>query len=131
MKTYIPKKDDIQRKWYVVDATDVVRGKNKPMFTPNADVGDYVIVINAEKVKLTGKKLEQKELRHYTGYAGGLKSITYKDLMQKDPERAVTHAIVGMLPHNSLGRQMAKKLRVYRGADHDHIAQNPEVLEIK
>ncbi len=143
MKTYIPKKDDIQRKWYVVDATDVVlgrlstevasilRGKNKPMFTPNADVGDYVIVINAEKVKLTGKKLQQKELRHYTGYAGGLKSITYKDLMQKDPERAVTHAIVGMLPHNSLGRQMAKKLRVYRGADHDHIAQNPEVLEIK
>ena len=81
--------------------------------------------------KLTGKKLEQKELRHYTGYAGGLKSITYKDLMEKDPERAVTHAIVGMLPHNSLGRQMAKKLRVYRGADHDHIAQNPEVLEIK
>lgn len=142
MKTYIPKKDDIQRKWYVVDAEGVVlgrlasqvasvlRGKNKPMYTPNADLGDYVIVINAEKVVLTGKKLDQKELVRYTGYVGGRKTESYRDLLKNNPEKAVEHAIVGMLPHNSLGRSMAKKLRVYRGEEHEHMAQNPEVLEI-
>lgn len=141
MKTYVPKKDDIQRKWYVVDAkgkvlgrlatevASILRGKHKPTYTPHLDTGDYVIVINADKVELTGKKLDQKFLRHHTGYIGGLKEISYRELMNKRPERAVQHAIVGMLPHNKLGRQMATKLKVYKGSEHKHEAQKPEVWD--
>ncbi|WP_276875914.1 50S ribosomal protein L13 [Anaerococcus hydrogenalis] len=142
-KTYVPTKSTIEPKWYVVDATDmvlgrlasqvaaIIRGKHKPTFTPNMDTGDYVIVVNAEKVVLTGNKEYQKEYKRYSGYAGGLKTISYKDMMDKHPERIVEHAVLGMLPHNKLGRQMAKKLRVYVGENHDHQAQNPEVLDLK
>lgn len=140
-KTYMPKKGDIERKWYLVDATDlplgrlasrvasVLRGKNKPMFTPNLDTGDYVIVINAEKVQLTGQKMDQKEHKYHTGYPGGLRKINYRDLLEKNPERAIEYAVKGMLPKNALGREMIKKLRVYKGEDHNHLAQKPEVLE--
>ena len=122
MKSYMAKPEDIQRKWYIVDAEDVVlgrlasnvasilRGKNKPTFTPNVDTGDYVIIVNCAKVKLTGKKLEQKYHTYHTGYVGGLKEIQYKTLMEKDPCKVVMLAVKGMLPKNSLGRQMIKKL---------------------
>ncbi|MDL2310713.1 50S ribosomal protein L13 [Peptostreptococcaceae bacterium OttesenSCG-928-C18] len=142
MKSYIAKAGDIQRKWYVVDATDkvlgrlasevaaVLRGKNKPIFSTNIDTGDYVIIINADKVKVTGNKAEQKLYRHHTGFPGGLKAISYNELMDKRPERAVELAVKGMLPHNRLGRQMYKKLKVYAGSDHNHEAQQPEVLNI-
>lgn len=142
MKTYIEKEQDIQRKWYVVDATDkilgrlatevatILRGKNKPIFSKNVDTGDYVIIINAEKIKVTGKKPEQKMYRHHTGYPGGLKSISYKELLSKYPERILESAIKGMLPHNKLGRAMYKKLKVYAGPDHGHEAQQPEILDI-
>lgn len=142
-KTYSARPADIERKWYVVDAEDVVlgrlasqvaailRGKHKPTFTPNQDTGDYVIVINAEKVKLTGNKANQKEYKRYSGYTGGLKITSYQDMLAKHPERIVEHAVVGMLPHNKLGRQMAKKLRVVVGPEHNHEAQMPEVLELQ
>lgn len=142
MKSYVAKAEDIQRKWYVVDATDkvlgrlaseiaaVLRGKNKPIFTPNIDTGDYVIVINADKVRVTGNKTEQKLYRHHTGFSGGLKSISYKELMDKKPEKAIEMAVKGMLPHNKLGRQMYKKLKVYAGPNHNHEAQQPEFLEV-
>ena len=142
MKSYIAKAGDIQRKWYVVDATDkvlgrlasevaaVLRGKNKPIFSTNIDTGDYVIIINADKVKVTGNKAEQKLYRHHTGFPGGLKAISYNELMDKKPEKAVELAVKGMLPHNRLGRQMYKKLKVYAGSDHNHEAQQPEVLDI-
>ncbi len=142
-KTYTPSANDIERKWYVVDAQGVVlgrlasevaailRGKHKATFTPNMDMGDYVIVVNADKVRLTGNKEYQKEYKRYSGYAGGLKITSYKDMMDKHPERIVEHAVVGMLPHNKLGRQMAKKLRVVAGPDHNHASQMPEKLEIK
>ncbi|MBS6105552.1 MULTISPECIES: 50S ribosomal protein L13 [Anaerococcus] len=142
-KTYTPSANDIERKWYVVDAEGVVlgrlasevaailRGKHKATFTPNMDMGDYVIVVNADKVRLTGNKENQKEYKRYSGYAGGLKITSYKDMMDKHPERIVEHAVVGMLPHNKLGRQMAKKLRVVVGPDHNHEAQMPEKLELK
>ena len=141
MKTKMMKPDDVQRKWYVVDATDMVlgrlasqvaavlRGKNKPCFTPNVDTGDHVIVINCDKVRLTGKKLEQKFYRYHTGYAGGLKEIKYAKLMATKPEFAVYEAVRGMLPKNVIGRKMIKKLRVYKGAEHNHEAQQPEVLK--
>jgi len=140
MKTKMMKPEDVVRKWYVVDATDMVlgrlasqvaavlRGKNKPCFTPNVDTGDHVIVINCDKVRLTGKKLEQKFYRYHTGYAGGLKEIKYSKLMATKPEFAVYEAVRGMLPKNTIGRQMIKKLRVYKGAEHNHEAQKPEVL---
>ena len=143
MKTFVPKTADIDRKWYVVDAeglvlgrlasqvANILRGKNKPIFTPNVDTGDYVIIINAEKVVLTGKKLDQKVYYHHSGYAGGLKETKYRRLMAEKPELAVRHAIVGMLPKGPLGRQMAKKLMVYAGAQHEHAAQQPEVLDLK
>ena len=143
MKTFVPKTADIDRKWYVVDAeglvlgrlasqvANILRGKNKPIFTPNVDTGDYVIIINAEKVVLTGKKLDQKVYYHHSGYAGGLKETKYRRLMAEKPELAVRHAIVGMLPKGPLGRQMAKKLKVYAGAQHEHAAQQPEVLDLK
>lgn len=142
MKTYMAKSEEIQRKWYIVDAegkalgrvasevAKILKGKHKPIYTPHLDTGDHVIVINAEKVVLTGKKLEQKYYRHHSLYPGGLKEIQYKFIMQERPEFAVMRAVKGMLPHNSLGRQMLKKLKVYKGTDHKHQAQNPEKLEI-
>lgn len=142
-KTYTPSASDIERKWYVVDAEGAVlgrlatqvaailRGKHKATFTPNMDMGDYVIVVNADKVRLTGNKENQKEYKRYSGYTGGLKITSYKDMMNKQPERIVEHAVIGMLPHNKLGRQMAKKLRVVAGPDHNHEAQMPEKLELQ
>ncbi len=141
MTTFMAKTGEIERKWYVIDATDktlgrlaseiavILRGKHKPIFTPHVDTGDHVIVINAEKVKLTGNKLRDKKFIYHTGYIGGLKSIDYRILMQNRPERAVETAVKGMIPHNRLGRQIIKKLKVYRGAEHPHQAQKPEVWE--
>ena len=142
MKTYMAKAETVQRKWYVVDAEGMVlgrlasqvaailRGKNKPTFTPHVDTGDHVIVLNADKVVLTGDKLNQKFYRRHSGYPGGLKETSYKDLMAKKADLAVIEAVRGMLPKNALGRQMIKKLRVYKGTEHDHAAQKPEVLEL-
>jgi len=143
MKTYMAKPETVERKWYIVDATDLVlgrlasqvaailRGKNKPIFTPNVDTGDFVIIINCDKVRLTGKKLEQKMYRYHTGYIGGLKEIQYKKLMAEKPQFAVYEAIRGMLPKNAIGRQMIKKLKVYKGAEQNHAAQKPEELKLK
>ena len=142
MKTYMAHAETVERKWYVVDAEGValgrlatrvaaiLRGKNKPTFTPNVDTGDFVIVINTDKVVLTGKKLEDKFYRYHTGYIGGLKEIPYKKLMAEKSDLAVYEAVKGMLPKNSLGRTMLKKLRVYKGGEHNHAAQKPEVLKI-
>ena len=142
MKTFIPKTADIDRKWYVVDAdgmvlgrlasqvANILRGKNKPIYTPNMDTGDFVIIVNASKAILTGKKLDQKIYYHHR-YAGGLKETKYRKLMAEKPEFAVRRAVVGMLPKGPLGRQMAKKLKVYAGAEHDQAAQKPEVLDLK
>lgn len=143
MKTYMAKPETVERKWYVVDATDMVlgrlasqvaailRGKNKPTFTPNVDTGDFVIIVNCDKVRLTGNKLEQKMYRYHTGYIGGLKEIQYKKLMNDKPQFAVYEAIRGMLPKNAIGRQMIKKLKVFRGAEHTHAAQKPEELKLR
>ncbi len=140
MKTFMASPATIERKWYVVDATDmtlgrlasevakVLRGKNKPIFTPHIDTGDYVIVVNAEKVKVTGKKLEQKIYYHHSDYVGGMKETTLKEMMNKHPERVVEHAVKGMLPKGPLGRQMYTKLHVYAGPEHQQAAQKPEVL---
>ena len=142
MKTFMANAQNVERKWYVVDAAGmtlgrlasqvaaILRGKNKPTFTPHFDAGDFVIIVNASKVELTGKKLDQKNYYHHSGYPGGLKSISYRKLMAEKPEFAVKHAIVGMLPKGPLGRQMARKLRVYAGPEHEHAAQQPEVLEL-
>ena len=142
MKTYMAHAETVESKWYVVDAEGqtlgrlatkvaaVLRGKHKPTFTPNVDTGDFVIVINTDKVVLTGKKLEDKFYRYHTGYIGGLKEISYKKLMAEKSDLAVYEAVKGMLPKNSLGRAMIKKLRVYKGAEHNHAAQKPEVLTI-
>ena len=143
MNNYMAKGETVERKWYVVDAEGMVlgrlasqvaailRGKNKPTFTPHVDTGDHVIILNADKVVLTGDKLNQKFYRRHSGYPGGLKETSYKVMMEQKSDLAVTAAIAGMLPKNALGRQMIKKLRVYKGAEHDHQAQNPEVLELK
>ena len=143
MKSYIAKQQEVERKWYVVDAAgkplgrvasqvaSILRGKHKPTFTPNVDTGDFVIVINAEKIVLTGKKLEQKMMRHHSLYPGGLKETPYKEVMVKKPEFAFEEAVRRMLPKGPLGRKMAKKLKVYRGTEHGHDAQTPEVLELK
>ena len=143
MKTYMAHADSVERKWYVVDAAgkplgrvasqvaSILRGKNKPTFTPNVDCGDYVIVINSEKVVLTGKKLEQKLLRKHSLYPGGLKETPYREVLDKKPEFAFEEAVRRMLPKGVLGRQMLKKLKVNRGAEHNHAAQQPEVLELK
>ena len=143
MNSYMAKAETVERKWYIVDATDhtlgrlsseiakILRGKHKPTYTPHVDTGDHVIIINADKVKLTGKKLDQKLYRYHTGHPGGLREITYREMMNKKPEEVVMHAVKGMLPKNTLGRQMLTKLRVYRGTEHNHDAQKPEVLEIK
>lgn len=140
--TYIAKQADIERKWYVVDASGktlgrlaseiakVLKGKNKPMYTSFIDTGDYVIVVNAEKIAVTGKKMDQKLYTHHTGHIGGLKQVTLKRMLETKPEAVITHAVKGMLPKNTLGRNMIKKLHVYAGPDHRHEAQKPEVLEI-
>ena len=143
MKTYMASPSTIERKWYVVDATGytlgrlsseiakVLRGKNKPVFTPHVDTGDYVIIINAEKIKVTGKKLDQKIYYNHSDYVGGMKETTLKDMLAKKPTYVVEHAVKGMLPKGPLGRQMMSKLHVYAGENHGHEAQKPEVLEIK
>ena len=137
--TYMAKPREIERKWYILDAAGkslgrlateaarILRGKHKPIFTPHIDTGDHVIVINAGKVVLTGQKLQQKEYIRHSGYVGGLKRVKYEKIMAERPDWAVEKAIKGMLPHNRLGRAMAKKLRVYEGSEHKHQAQNPEV----
>ena len=142
MKTFMAKDGQIERKWYVVDATGmplgrlasqvaaVLRGKNKPTFTPNVDTGDHVIIINTDKVVLTGKKLDQKYYTYHTGYIGGLKQIPYSKMMAEKSDLAVYEAVKGMLPKNSLGRQMITKLRVYKGAEHNHAAQQPVELKL-
>ena len=142
LNTYMPKAADVQRKWYVVDAEDqvfgrvasqvanILRGKNKPTYTPNMDTGDFVIIVNAGKIRMTGKKLDQKKYYHHSGYAGGLKETTYRKLLAEKPEFAIRRAVVGMLPKGPLGRQMATKLKVYAGPDHPHAAQNPEKFEL-
>jgi large subunit ribosomal protein L13 len=142
MKTYMAKAETVERKWYVVDAegvtlgrlaskvASVLRGKTKPNYTPNVDTGDFVIIINTDKVVLTGKKLENKYYRYHTGYIGGLKEIPYKKMMEEKSDLAVYEAVKGMLPKNSLGRAMIKKLRVYKGGEHNHAAQKPETLKV-
>ena len=132
----------VERKWYVVDAegktlgrlasevANVLRGKNKPTYTPHIDTGDYVIVVNAEKIQVTGKKLDQKIYYHHSEYVGGMKEATLKEMMQKKPEFVITHAVKGMLPKGPFGRQMLTKLHVYAGPEHNHAAQKPEVLDI-
>ena len=141
-RTYTPKAGEIQREWLIIDATDVVlgrlashaaallRGKHKPTFANHMDTGDFVIIVNADKVALTGQKLEKKKAYRHSGYPGGLKSVTYGDLMEKNPERAVEKAIRGMLPKNSIGRQQLGKLKVYRGAEHPHAAQQPKTYTL-
>ncbi len=143
MHTYMAKPQEKDRKWYLIDAdgktlgrlasevANILRGKYKPEFTPNVDVGDHVVVINAEKVHLTGKKLENKLYIWHSGYPGGLKQMSYADLLRTKPERAIEKAVWGMLMHNRLGRQIYRKLRVYRGAAHPHTAQQPEVWTIR
>jgi len=142
VRTFSPKAGDIQRQWHVIDASDVVlgrlasqaaillRGKHKPIFAPHVDTGDFVIVINADKIALSGTKLEDKRAYRHSGYPGGLRSMAYRDLMAKNPERVVEKAVRGMLPKNTLGRQMLRKLKVYRGPDHPHQAQQPVPFEI-
>ncbi len=142
MKTFMANEQTITRKWYVVDAegktlgrlatevASVLRGKHKPIYTSHVDCGDYVVVVNAEKIKLTGKKWDQKQYYSHSGYNGGLKATPAKEVMKKFPTRMVEKAIVGMLPHTKLGAKMAKKLFVYAGPDHKHSAQQPETLEV-
>ena len=142
MRTYTPKPAEVTRTWHVIDATDVVlgrlasqtaillRGKHKPTFAPHVDGGDFVIIINADKVALTGAKLEQKKAYRHSGFPGGLRATTYTDLLDKHPERAVEKAVRGMLPKTSLARQQLSKLKVYRGAEHPHAAQQPKPFEI-
>ena len=143
MKTFSAKKEEIQREWYIVDATDMVlgrlatqianvlRGKNKSIFTPHVDTGDFVIVINAEKVRLTGNKLDKKTFYRHSGYPGGLKTIPIKKVMDKKPEFLIKHAVKGMLPKNILGRKQIKKLKVFTGSNHKHQAQCPKPLSLE
>lgn len=142
-KTYLPPQDSIERNWYIVDAADqrlgrlateiamILRGKNKPTYTPFLDTGDFVIVVNAEKIDVTGKKRSQKIYRRHSGRPGGMKTETFAKLQARIPERIIEHAVKGMLPKNTLGRQLFTKLKVYAGPDHPHQAQKPQVLEIK
>lgn len=142
MKTFMAKKDEIPREWVVLDAKDkvlgrlaadiaaILRGKTKPEFTPHTDVGDFVVVINADKIRLTGRKLDQKIYYRHSGYMGGIKSMSAKDMLQKKPEEVIRHAVKGMLPKNSLGRAQLKKLKVYCGADHPHDAQQPKEMNL-
>lgn len=142
MNSYMAKSGEFPQKWYVVDGegkvfgrvasqvASILRGKNKPEFTPNVDTGDFVIVVNADKLVLTGNKLDQKMYYRHSGYPGGLKKTSYRDLMQNKPELAFTEAVRRMLPKNTLGKKMLSKLRVYKGAEHGHAAQKPEMLEL-
>lgn len=143
MKTHVVKAGDIQETWYIVDAegktlgrlssevAQVIRGKHRPDFSPHLNLGDHVIVVNAEKVRVTGRKLEKKTYSRYSGYQGGLKTRTLAEMLAKKPEDVITHAVRGMLPKNRLGRSLAKNLRVYVGSSHPHSAQKPQPLEIK
>ena len=143
MNTFMANPDKLDRKWYVVDAAgctlgrlssevaSVLRGKNKTCFTPHVDCGDYVIVVNADKIKVSGKKLDQKIYYHHSDYVGGMKETTLKELLAKKPERVIEFAVKGMLPKGPLGRKMYTKLHVYAGSDHNHAAQKPEVMTIK
>ncbi len=143
MSTYMAKVETLERKWYVIDAAgkpmgrtavaaaNILRGKHRPEFTPHVDCGEFVIIINADKAVLTGKKLEQKYYRRHSGYIGGLKEVQYKTLMATKPELAMELAVKGMLPHNSIGAKSATRLKVYAGAEHAHAAQKPETIEIK
>ena len=142
MKTYYPKPDEIEREWYVVDATGhnlghlatqiatILRGKHKPIFTPSVDVGDYVIVLNANKVTVTGRRLDEKYYYRHSHYPGGLKETSLREMLKKDPRGVIEHAVKGMLPKNRLGRAMVKKLRVYAGDTHPHAGQQPKELEL-
>ena len=142
METYIPKLNEINQKWLVVDAdgqilgrlasevASILRGKNKPIFTPHMDVGDHVIIINAEKIRVTGKKAKTKKYYRHTGYPGGLRSDSYSDLIKSNPAKILEKAIWGMLPHNKLGKKIYKKLKIYAGNEHPHEAQKPEKIEI-
>lgn len=142
MKTYQAKPGEVERKWYLIDAEGVVlgrlattaaeilRGKNKPQYTPHIDTGDFVIVVNADKVRVTGGKAQKKEYFHHSGYPGGLKSETFEDALAKHPERVIEHAVKGMLPKTTLGRTQGMKLKVYAGPDHPHAGQKPEKIEM-
>ncbi len=142
MKTYMAKKGEVERKWYIIDASGkivgrlatkiatILRGKHKPEFTPHVDTGDFVIVVNAEKIKFTGKKFENKKYYKHTGYIGGLKETTAKEMLEKKPEEIIIQAVKGMLPKNRMRKKLLKKLRVYKGEEHPHQAQQPEILEI-
>ncbi|MDX9701652.1 MAG: 50S ribosomal protein L13 [Candidatus Auribacterota bacterium] len=142
MKTYTAKPTDIERKWYLIDATDqilgrlatkaadILRGKHKPMYTPSMDTGDYIIIINAEKVRVTGKKADTMEYQRFSGYPDGLKIESYKQMKVKKPEYIVQHAIAGMVPKTKLGKAMIKKLKVFAGPEHDHVAQKPEQITV-
>ena len=143
MKTFMAKTAEVERQWYVIDAQNqvlgrlaaevavILRGKHKPIYTPHTDTGDFVIIINAASAKLTGNKLEDKFYRTHSGYPGGLKEVSYGDMMKKFPERVIEHAVKSMLPHNKLGDAMFKKLKVYRGSEHPHQAQKPEIYELR
>ena len=143
MKTYSAKAGEIKRDWWVVDASDqtlgrlsaklamILQGKNKPVYTPHLDTGDFVVVVNVDKMRITGRKLDQKVYYRHTGYAGGQKATTMRDMMDKHPERVLTHAVKGMLPKNRLSRAQIKKLKIFSGPEHTHAAQQPRVLEIK
>jgi large subunit ribosomal protein L13 len=142
MKTFVAKEHEVEKAWHLVDAEDKIlgrlatqiavrlRGKHKPIFTPHADTGDFVVVVNAEKIALTGNKWDKKIYYHHTGYTGGLKQINAKKLLEKKPEELIRLAVKRMLPKNSLGRRQLKKLKIYAGAEHPHEAQNPQVMEI-
>lgn len=142
MKTYMAKPNEVERKWFVVDAegktlgrlsseiAKILRGKHKPEFTPHVDTGDFVIVINAQKIEVTGKKLDNEFYRYHTGHPGGLKEISYRRMRDEKPEMFIHNAVKGMLPKNRLGSQIVKKLKVYAGPEHDHAAQKPEALEL-
>ncbi|HDL17759.1 MAG TPA: 50S ribosomal protein L13 [Bacteroidetes bacterium] len=143
MRTFSARKEDVTRRWFVVDAEDkvvgrlatriamILRGKDKPIFTPHVDTGDYIVVVNAGKVRFTGRKWNQKKYYRHSEYPGGLKEITAAKLVQQKPEEIIHHAVWGMIPHNRLGRQMMRKLKIYAGSEHPHQAQKPEVLEIE
>ncbi|NLJ80479.1 MAG: 50S ribosomal protein L13 [Firmicutes bacterium] len=143
MKTYSAKPEEVERKWYLIDAENqvlgrlasqvasILKGKHKPIYTPHVDTGDHVIVINAEKIRLTGNKLQGKKYVRHSGYIGGIKTVTAGELLNRHPERLIKSAVRGMIPHNRLGRKMIKKLRVYAGDQHPHQAQMPETLELK
>ena len=143
MKTYYAKPKEVEREWVLIDAENqvlgrvaakaaqILKGKNKPQYTPHVDTGDFVIIINADKIRVTGKKVTDKEYFHHSNHPGGLKSETFQEAMEKHPERVIEHAVKGMLPKNTLGREMGKKLKVYRGAEHPHMAQKPVKIELE